>query len=207
MSANLNMNRMQPRKFSRKDLKTKVLNKDESMLLIKLSLMEQQLLKESSLSYDEYFSYENYDIAKVFAKTLAVDGEKLPFLSQILLKRLEGFAPNLKITLSAVLYAGLICKNPAGAVIIAMDLMEQYGLKEKYVVNLDDMCLCMYPNGFYDMDKYEENTLFWHIDTKIKNGIGPYTRVYNLKDNAPLVNKAMERELENVLKNNSESIK
>jgi len=121
------------------------LDKEGSGLLIKLILAESQDLKDPE------------------------DG-KLPFLSEIVQKRIDALKLPIKFTYKAFLAVGIFADRPGSAVIFLIDALNKFEGQE---VTVSKICESLYPWGFYTEEKIGD-----YIDNKIRKKQVKWHEIY-----------------------------
>lgn len=74
--------------------------------------------------------------------------EDLPFLSKIILKRIEAYSLPIQFTKESLLAVNCLCSTPGDAIILLVDCLNKF---EKKLVTVKDLVTC-YPWGFYTKD-------------------------------------------------------
>lgn len=98
-----------------------------------------------------------------------VQQPELPFLTEIVKKRIEGLKLPIKFTDYALLAVNAFAKNPGEAVIVLIDALEKYEGEE---VTTAKLCQ-LYPAGFYTRDSVES-----YIDDVLKPKLTKWSKIY-----------------------------
>jgi hypothetical protein len=120
-------------------MKYQPLSKENCVLLLKLTLAEMSAKEEEVSSKLE-------DI-----------GKELPFLSQIVQKRIEVLKLPIKFTPLALLAINCFADRPGAAVLFLIDALNKFKFEDKPgsenpVVTVEMICTELYPLGFYTGD-------------------------------------------------------
>jgi hypothetical protein len=169
----------------RRGLNVVPLDKEQSEMLVKLIMLDHA----AKAGKAKVPNFEEIKLSKD-----GKDGD-MPFLSEIVYRRIVGMKLPVRMSFAALMSVSIFCDRPGAAIVMLMDVLSEfaedrlkdYDAKDQFQVevlntvveavevSLDDICIRLYPMGFYNMDELGD-----YVDKHIKTNEDPWSIVYNV---------------------------